>query len=173
MSLYCANCNRGRLGQAAPLSQGELCCPRCGRSDYLACDVCGGLLPIGMPSCPRCMEVPPPRSEMLPEGVLQPRSEVAVVMPALPVLPALVPVVPRVPERYSGGRFGVEAEVTVPAGDAARMNELGQLVSLLHVLASRCAQFGLLTDHTRKLIRDMRILATDAQEEIEIRRGSA
>lgn len=172
MSLYCANCYRGRLGQAAPLSPGELCCPRCGRSDYIGCDVCGGLLPIGMPSCPRCVEVPLPRSEMLPP----PRSEIAVVpsaMPALPDLLSVVPLVPRVPERYSGGRFGVEAEVVVPAGDVERMNELGQLVSLLHVLASRCAQFGLLTDHTRKLIRDMRVLATDAQEEIEMRRGSS
>jgi len=38
-------------------------------------------------------------------------------------------------------------------------------------MAGRLNQFAGLTEHTRKLIRDMRVLACDAQEEVEMRRG--
>ena len=53
------------------------------------------------------------------------------------------------------------------------MNDLGRLVEVLHAVAGRATQFTGLTDHTRKMIRDMRVLATDVQEEIEMRRGPA
>ena len=76
-----------------------------------------------------------------------------------------------IPETYRAGKFGVEADVRVPAGDVSIMNELGKLVELLHAMAARSNQFGITSEHTRKLIRDMRILATDVQEEIELRRG--
>lgn len=94
-----------------------------------------------------------------------------VALPDLPPLSLAVPVVPRVPERYSAGRFGVEAEVTIPQRDVAIMNELGSLVPVLHTMAAHLAQFTGHTEHTRKLIRDLRVLAADAQEEIEMRRG--
>ena len=78
---------------------------------------------------------------------------------------------PLVREEYRAGRFGVAAEVRIPAGDVSIMNELGKLVELLHAMAARATQFGIPSDHTRKLVRDMRILATDVQEEIELRLG--
>jgi hypothetical protein len=92
-------------------------------------------------------------------------------IPSLPALPVAMPAMVRVPEQYDAGRYGVSAQVTIPAGDAALMNELGSMVGALHVMASRLNGFTGLTDHTRKLIRDMRLLATDAQEEVELRRG--
>jgi len=76
-----------------------------------------------------------------------------------------------VPEKYTAGKFGVSSEVRLPAGDVSVMNELGKLVELLHAMAARSNQFAITSDHTRKLIRDMRILATDVQEEIELRCG--
>lgn len=129
------------------------------------CSACGAPMGEREPRCPTCGQ----------NGAsLVARSR----DPGLPVLPTLplvqvVPVVPVVRARYEGGSHGVRAEVTVPEGDVEIMNQLGSLVSLLHVLAARVAKFGIMTDHTRKLVRDMRILATDAQEEVEMRRGPA
>jgi hypothetical protein len=81
------------------------------------------------------------------------------------------PRVATVVERYNAGRYGVRAEVRIPAGDVAIMNDLGAMVAVLHTMAARLNGFVGHTEHTRKLIRDMRILATDIQDEIETRRG--
>jgi hypothetical protein len=104
------------------------------------------------------------------------RAELVPARPAgaevLSMVPLALPVVPPVLERYSAGRFGVDAQVTVPAGDVAALNELAALVTVLHQVASHVGQLRVSSDHTRKLMRDMRVLAADAQEEIEMRRGS-
>jgi hypothetical protein len=92
-------------------------------------------------------------------------------LPDLPPLPVLVPTSPAVVERYQAGRLGVEAEVVIPAGDVDIMNDLLTLVQVLHKVAAKATRFVGHTDHTRKMIRDMRVLATDIQEEVETRRG--
>jgi hypothetical protein len=164
LSLYCGRCFPSPR-HTGGIPAGQAACQRCGSSDYLRCTTCDQLVD-GDVDCPRCA----------PETHLARGREPEVVGLSLPELPGTslaVPVVRPVVERYDAGRFGIKAEVTIPAGDVNRMNELGQLVSLLHVVAGHLAQFTGLTDHTRKLIRDMRVLATDAQEEIEMRRGPA
>jgi hypothetical protein len=90
---------------------------------------------------------------------------------AVAAIPAAVAGASRVPEVYRAGRYGVDAEVSVPPGDAAIMTEMLQLVQLLHAMAARANQFRGANDHTRKIIRDMRTLANDLQEEVELRRG--
>jgi hypothetical protein len=64
------------------------------------------------------------------------------------------------------------AEVTAPAGDVAALNALGALVPVLHQVAAGLGQMSVHSDHTRKLMRDMRVLAADALEEIEMRLGT-
>jgi hypothetical protein len=165
MSLYCGYCTQGGQ-QAMVVPEGSTGCSRCGRTDLLRCLDCNTLVPVGVSSCTRCARTG--------EGVLvMSRREAA--LPSLPSLPNLmmVPTVRPVSERYQGGSHGVEAQVTMPARDAAIMNELAALVPVLHVVAGRLTQFTGLTDHTRKLVRDLRTAATDAQEEIELRRGPA
>jgi len=144
-------------------------CVKCG-NDRLACRACHESIPAGTAICPRCYTPPPaPSSKPVPAELVLPeptsRAEQAI---------AAIPVGARaqlVPEQYRGGKYGVEADVRIPAGDVAIMNELGKLVELLHAMASRANQFVGQTDHTRMVIRNMRLLATDLQEEIELRRG--
>jgi hypothetical protein len=166
VSLYCGYCYLSAT-QTGGLPEGDVSCRTCARSDYLRCASCEHPVPAGLDSCPRC-----PPVELEP---VKPTSRfVGEMMPLLPQLERgslTIPVMPKVVERYSAGRFGISAEVTIPAGDVERMNALGAMVTALHHLAGQLNGFTLLTDHTRKLIRDMRILATDAQEEIEMRRG--
>ena len=76
-----------------------------------------------------------------------------------------------VPEQYEVGRFGVTATVTMLGKDAEILNELGQLVVLLHTEAQRLTQFQGRNEHTQGLARSMRNLATEIQEEIEMRTG--
>lgn len=166
MSLYCGGCYRSAR-ETGGLAEGDLSCGRCGRSDLLRCTACECPVPIGMPVCTRCAgSVMVSKQAVASAGLseLPPLSAAGLLAPGIPAVPVVA-------ERYSAGRFGITAEVTIPARDVELMNELGSLVSLLHVLASRLNYFTGHTDHTRKLIRDMRVLATDAQEEIELRRG--
>jgi hypothetical protein len=81
------------------------------------------------------------------------------------------PVSKAVPEVYRGGKFGVEAVVTMAGVDAAVLTELLQFAAMLHAMASRTGQLAGHSDHTRKIIREMRNLATEIQEEVETRRG--
>jgi len=156
VSILCSSCAR--------VVPGTSTCPWCG-SSLLFCGDCRHVLTPGSSCCSNCTSVVVPNTS-------EPTS---LEVPPLPDLPAasslVVPVVPAVVERYSGGRHGVEAEVTIPARDVETMNELAQLVPLLHLVAGHMTNFTGLTDHTRKLVRDMRVLAADAQEEIEMRRG--
>lgn len=165
--IYCSYCSQASA-RVVYLQQGETRCSACGRTDLLRCSECNELIMVGLGYCARCS-----RSEV---AVVRGGQSAGAMVPDLPSLEQQslsVPAVPTVVERYSGGRYGIKADVVVPAGDVALMNELGSLVSVLHLVASRLNHFTILTDHTRKLIRDMRVLATDAQEEIETRRGPA
>jgi hypothetical protein len=98
----------------------------------------------------------------------------AELVPDLPPIGGAVVLSPRVERvvgRYEAGRHGVKAEVRIPPGDVAFMNDLGAMVAVLHTMAARLNGFVGHTQHTRELIRSMRVLATDIQEEIETRRG--
>lgn len=164
--VYCVPCRQ-------TLYPGRSSCDKCGGSN-LACLDCHGEIPRGGSSCPQCSKdfvaadfealVPAVRIEGA-TGTMDPAYQ------ALATIPSAVAHAPAVPEVYQGGRHGVKAEVQIPPRDVAIMNELLQLCQLLHGMAGRLNQFAGLTEHTRKLIRDMRVLACDAQEEVEMRRG--
>ena len=161
MSIYCLPC-------LTVLPEGASACPKCGGVSF-SCLACHAPLRVGEKSCQQCGRQA--RSEIVrtdrdPGNVDHQDGALRAI--------ATVPKAARatlVPEVYRAGKFGVEAEVRMVPGDVAVLNELGKLVELLHAMASRSTQFAGLTDHTRKMIRDMRILATDVQEEIEMRRG--
>ncbi len=156
--IYCIPCRQ-------TLHLGQSSCSTCGGT-RLACLLCHADIPAGSSACPRCST----------DVVLVSPERVAgrnAAREALATIPAAVAHVARVPEVYQAGRHGVKAEVQIPPIDAAIMNELLQICQLLHGMAGRLNQFQGMTEHTRKLIRDMRILACDAQEEVELRRGPA
>jgi hypothetical protein len=88
----------------------------------------------------------------------------------LPGLPAHVSVAV-IPKEYEAGRYGVSATVTIPEKDVGVMNDWAQLVVLLHTMAKRGNEFQGHTEHTRRVIRAMRDLASDIQDEIEMRTG--
>lgn len=73
------------------------------------------------------MPPPPP----LAISIVAPRTAPAV----LPGLPAHVGRMV-VTEKYSAGRFGVTATVTIPSLDVEIMNEMGQVVVVAHTIAS-------------------------------------
>jgi len=142
-------------------------CQRCCSTTDGVCGKCGQLVSRGAAGCPRCAS-----EEAAVSAVVVRTSPTGVVrLPDLPPLPVLVPAAPVVVERYQAGKLGVEAEVTIPAGDVDIMNDLLALVQVLHRVAAKATRFVGHTDHTRKMIRDMRVLATDIQEEVETRRG--
>lgn len=149
MSLCCTNCR-------SPTTDGY--CARCGCTT-LYCGACRTVQVNGSTSCSTCSSV---AVAVRPPG--EP-SAVAVVVPR----PLQVPAVSEV---YSDGRFGVTATVTMPSGDVEILNELARLAELLSAMATKTGS-GLrgYTEHTRKIVRDMRVLAAEIQEEIEQRRG--
>jgi RNA polymerase subunit RPABC4/transcription elongation factor Spt4 len=162
VSLYCPNCR-------VLVPEGSSSCRRCFPQD-LACTQCNRMLPEGSTRCPACSAaVVPSRPE--PVSTVTATSIDPSVLRALAEIPHAVSHMPAVPEVYQAGRHGVKAEVTIPAGDAQIMNELLQFVQILHGMAGRVNQFRGHTDQTRAIIKGMRTLATDIQEEIERRRG--
>jgi len=166
MSLYCPTCR-------VFVKQGESNCPKCFRSSGLACVECNHYVEDGASRCSRDHEVQalvPTTVESVVEGEVVLSLQSPAVSAALSV-PAAVASARPVPSVYEAGRHGVKAEVRVPEGDVTIMNELLSLVQLLHAMAARANQFRGHTEHTRKMIRDMRVLATDVQDEVEMRRG--
>ena len=151
MELYCPQCR-------CRLPSGCSSCPSCG-GVCLACCGCNRFLPEGTVACPTCAA-----TELV---AVEPPTGAARAVAAIPAAARSQ----QVAERYRAGRYGVEAEVTRPAGDVAILNELGKLVELLHAMAARANQFVGQSEHTVKMRRDMRVLATDIQEEIELRTG--
>lgn len=151
MSVCCVGCGR-------PKQRDTSSCPWCGSSSFY-CTACGHLLQFSQISDVRCLVCEPDAIVVLPPG-------------RAPVLATQVPQVPVVPEVYQAGRYGVSAEVRMPAGDVEILNRLGQLSQLLYSMATETGSgFRGVMDHTRQMVRDMRKLAADIQEEIEMRRG--
>lgn len=150
-NLYCIPC-RELVPEGIPY------CLRC-RGTNLACITCHQRPAAGEVACSRC------------SGGLVVQNKVPDAREALATIPVSVSHVAKIADTYEGGKFGVRAEVQINPGDAAIMNELLKLVQLLHGMAGRLNQFQGLTEHTRKVIRDLRTLANDAQEEVELRRG--
>ena len=74
-------------------------------------------------------------------------------------------------ERYTVHKFGVEAEISVSPQDIEIMTLIGQTVVILHTLAEKMNHFQGLMESTRHVIKGCRNLASDLQEEIELRRG--
>jgi hypothetical protein len=66
----------------------------------------------------------------------------------------------------------VSAEVFTDTRDTQILNEMAQLVVVLHTVAEHMSsEFSGHMESTRKLIKGCRNLAADIQEEIEVRRG--
>jgi hypothetical protein len=120
---------------------------------------CGQGLPTGGSTCPTC--------EVRAVAVVDLPDPAARAVASIPAAARAAPIA----EIYQAGRYGVKAEVSRPPGDVAILNELGRLVELLHAMAARANQFVGQSEHTIKMRRDMRVLATDIQEEIELRTG--
>lgn len=160
--IYCRPCRQ-------MLRAGEAHCPTCGGSGDHACVECHRDVAVGSSCCEACAgESGRPRPapallEVVPD--LDRAAEAALTIPAavLGAKPVL--------ERYEAGRHGVKATVVMAGEDAAILNELLQFVAMLHAMAARSNQFRGHTDNTRKMIRQMRDLATLIQEEVELRRG--
>jgi hypothetical protein len=74
-----------------------------------------------------------------------------------------------IPESYEAGKLGVSATVSIPSTHVTIMNELGQLVALLHSMASKMVLLP--GEGARQIAKSMRMLATDIQDEIERRVG--
>lgn len=88
---------------------------------------------------------------------------------SLPGLPMRVTQPP--PERYMVRKHGVEAEVAVPPGDIEIMQSMSNLAIVLHVVAEKMNHFVGHMEITRENIKWCRSLATNLQEEIELRKG--
>ena len=171
MGLYCTTCSNG-----VPDGFGQCLACKAGHVPQLACSTCRNVVPRGATSCARCDAslVFARRPLDLPQlGATSSGVGIVASPSAPPALPGLPPHVRSlvVPETYQAGRFGVTATVSIPPGDVDIMNDLGKLVVLLHTMAQRMNSFQGHTDHTRALIRAMRMLATDVQDEVEIRVG--
>jgi hypothetical protein len=67
--------------------------------------------------------------------------------------------------------FGVVSEVILNPIDVDIMTEMGDMIVRLHQLAQRMNGFAGFNPTTRGCIRLCRQLATELQEEIELRRG--
>lgn len=149
----CDNCYK----VLASVDQG---CRSCGcQTCYYQCEVCRAT--TYEPDCPTpgcsgkvdlvAVVGPMPRSQ-----------EVAVPMPRSPLV---------VRETYASGSFGVTAEVHMHPGDVEVLNDLGKLETLLHAVAAKTNCLQGHTDHTRLIIKEMRALALEVREEIELRCG--
>jgi hypothetical protein len=176
LSLYCIPCSTSQ-GRLSLLPSGQSYCGRCG-SYVLACSTCRRSVAAGSSTCSHCSEValvatrdlrPPPLPNLpacLPVVSVEIRGGGSRgIMPSLPAVNVI-------PDVYGGGSHGVEAEIFLPPGDAAILNELLAMVGMLHATASRLTQLAGMSDHTRQVVRDMRSLANLAQEELEMRAGT-
>lgn len=177
MSLYCSVCRN-------EVPEGFAQCVACkaGFAPQLMCGVCRSLVPRGTATCIVCAQrarqearasqdlIPahPQGQAASPSAVSHP----VVMLPPLSLarLPSFAgPGAMMVPETYEAGKLGVSATVQIPPQHAAVMNDLGQLVALLHTMATKMVLLP--GDGARLLAKSMRNLATDIQEEIERRVG--
>jgi hypothetical protein len=174
MSLYCSICTSG-----VPEGFNQCLACKAGFAPQLACVACRRLVPRGDATCKVCergdREVQI-RSLEITVPAMPPPTALSIVAPlaappALPGLPAHVSLAAPISETYRAGRFGVDAKVQVPAKDVEIMNEMAQVVVILHTLAGKMNHFQGLMESTRNCIRQCRHLATELQDEIETRRG--
>ena len=165
MSLFCSICKN-----EVPEGFNQCVACKAGFAPQLACASCRRLVPRGAATCTACE-----RSIAVAASMEVPSTQLA--MASLPFAPPVLPGLPshvglvRVPEQYQAGRFGVSATVQVPALDVEIMNEMAQVVVILHTLAAKMNRFQGIMESTRSVIRQCRALATELQDEIESRRG--
>jgi hypothetical protein len=176
--LFCTVCHN-------EVPQGFAQCVACkvGYARELACATCRKVVPRGVSSCAACERrstlVPAsPPAEPLPLAIALPTlppPPMALLVPssAPPAMPGLPAHISRslVPEVYQAGKFGVDATVRIPALDVEILNEMASVVVILHTLASKMNNFQGISESTRHVIRQCRMLATELQDEIETRRG--
>lgn len=156
--IYCLSCKLG-------IVPGDTYCPMCmsGSANHvrLRCLTCHNEIPSGQSQC-SC------RSAMIVRDIEPPRPTVP--LPPLATIPMGALTQP-IPESYKVARFGVEAEVQLVPGDVEILTLMSQAVTALHALALKMNQFRGSMDSTRRCISGCRNLATQLQEEIELRRG--
>jgi len=95
-------------------------------------------------------------------------------VPPLPILPTELTsfeLPPSVPEVYRAGKFGVRAVVQMSGRDAEILTRMGNAAVLLLALANEMNQLQGFMASTRAVIKAARTLASDLQEEIEVRIG--
>ena len=187
MSLLCGTCMN-----AVPEGFNQCLVCKAGYVPELICTMCRRAVPRGQAVCaceakvarqpavlPTLPAVPGASAISLERRSSHPMSSGTVVVgfvapiaapPAMPGLPAHVRSI-ELSEEYKAGKFGVTATVFRSPKDVEILNKLGQTVVLLHTMAQEMNQLQGHSEHTRALIRAMRNLATDIQDEIEIRTG--
>ena len=166
MSLYCTICRY-------PVPEGVNQCTNCrnGFLPQLACAGCNRPVARGSNSCFQCRAGRPRLEtifpgtgaetvdqEVIPPGdgmrsiVPQPPSffiqNLPAAPPVLPGLPAHVNAMPALPERYRVSRHGVVADIRTPAGDIEVMQIMGQVIVILHTLASKMGEFSIQAGHS-------------------------
>lgn len=168
--LFCTNCKR-------VMDEGISQCPYCraGFTIALACVICKKNVVAGATSC-QCFSNRAPmlrRQYEANQGESEERALSYVPPPPTGggVLSASIPMPSLVPEVYSHGRHGVVAEVQMNGRDAEILNKMGAAATLLHALALEMNGLVGHMQSTRSLIRNCRNLASDLQEEIEVRVG--
>jgi RNA polymerase subunit RPABC4/transcription elongation factor Spt4 len=180
VSLYCIVCK-------SPVDEGLNQCYNCktGFTSQLACSVCRRPVSRGLASCPYCgivQQAPNPSADIVlmpPVGQSLHNLIGLVPLPELSKLPVSLPVLPGLPmratqpppERYMVRKHGVEAEVAVPPGDIEIMQAMSNLAIVLHAVAEKMNHFVGHMEITRENIKGCRSLATNLQEEIELRKG--
>jgi len=173
--LVCGDCGR-------PVARGLSSCPQCsvslaGRQPVININIGSQPPHSGIGAQPPTGTAEAATAAALVVGSRRPSTSVGLAPlteapPVLPGLPAHVRLPELLPETYRQDRFGVKAEVQTDPRDTHIMNEMAQLVVVLHTVAEHMSTgFSGHMDSTRKLIKGCRNLAADLQEEIEIRVG--
>jgi hypothetical protein len=177
--LYCKAC-------LYVVERGKSTCSNCrnGFVAQLGCGACTKDIPRGQNFCSFCS----PPAERRPVTVdYVPRESSAEVsitvspsrVPAhqySPQLPALIPGLAMglpqpVPDSYSESSFGAQSEVMLNGQDAQILTRMQNVAALLHVLATEMNGLQGFMQSTRNCIKQARSLATDLQEEVEVRMG--
>lgn len=161
-------------------------CNNCknGFVSVLVCGSCGREVPRGAAACAQCPTqadvvglvpgMPAPRGGGGGGGnidvTIMPYQDVhhsrAMAIPGLPLgLPAPIR------ESYEQRRFGVDAAVQMNGKDAAILTKMQAAGALLHVLAQEMNNLQGFMPSTREVIKGLRKMALELQEEVEVRIG--
>jgi len=176
MSLYCVTCR-------SLAEDGSAVCRNCGNgfTSQLACAICHRVVQRGTAFCATCAQVGVPTLEVAPAPDIERDRQAIMRRPSLPIPPGgglALPHLPgislehaRVVDSYQAGDFGARADVQMNGHDANILTKMNQTIVLLHALAQEMNNFCALSDSTRRVIKGCRNLATDMQEEVEMRVG--